>query len=367
VRARLIVLGVGYDLNSRLLDRLARGNHGQSEFVRPNENVESYVARLYQKIESPVMTDVAIDVSLDKVATDGSTAVNRVYPREVVDLFEGEQLVLVGRYKHAGNAKITVRGSVGGQTQSFDFPAELVEKSADDAQAFIEKLWAMRRVGEIIDELDLKGQNEELVKELVELSTRHGILTPYTSFLADETTRLEQLGVNLQRTNEALHSLDAIQGEQGVAQRSFKGSLKKADQASSASAPTAGPAAGGRSRRFSGLAAGGATTGPAPAAALVPGLATYRDAAKDEDVIVTNCRSVGTKAFFKRNGVWCDSTVTDEQIEKARKITQFSDEYFALAGTHGRRMSQYLVFDEPVVVSLEGDVVQIEPSAVITE
>ena len=45
----------------------------------------------------------------------------------------------------------------------------------------------MRRIGEIIDEIDLKGKNDELVKELVGLSTKHGILTPYTSFLADET------------------------------------------------------------------------------------------------------------------------------------------------------------------------------------
>jgi Ca-activated chloride channel homolog len=44
----------------------------------------------------------------------------------------------------------------------------------------------MRRIGEIIDEIDLKGKNDELVKELVELSTKHGILTPYTSFLADD-------------------------------------------------------------------------------------------------------------------------------------------------------------------------------------
>ena len=45
----------------------------------------------------------------------------------------------------------------------------------------------MRRVGEILDEIDLKGKNDELVKELVMLSTKHGIITPYTSFLADET------------------------------------------------------------------------------------------------------------------------------------------------------------------------------------
>ena len=78
-------------------------------------------------------------------------------------------------------------------SRSSDFPAKLVEKSTDDSQAFIEKLWAVRRVGEILDEIDLKGKNEELVNELVALATRHGILTPYTSFLADENTNIRDV------------------------------------------------------------------------------------------------------------------------------------------------------------------------------
>ena len=71
----------------------------------------------------------------------------------------------------------------------FDFPAQFVEKSNDQSLAFVEKLWATRRIGELIDQLDLNGHNQELVKELVALSTKHGILTPYTSFLADESVR----------------------------------------------------------------------------------------------------------------------------------------------------------------------------------
>ena len=37
----MINFGVGYDVNSRLLDRLARDNYGQSEYVRPDENIEA--------------------------------------------------------------------------------------------------------------------------------------------------------------------------------------------------------------------------------------------------------------------------------------------------------------------------------------
>ena len=117
-------------------------------------------------------------VVLEGIKPEEGTAVNRVYPKESHDLFAGEQLVIVGRYKKPGNAKVVVTGKVGDKEQKFDFPAKLVEKSNDESMAFIEKLWAVRRVGEILDELDLKGKNEELVKELVTLSTRHGSTKP---------------------------------------------------------------------------------------------------------------------------------------------------------------------------------------------
>ena len=84
-------------------------------------------------------------------------------------------------------------GKIGDKEERFDFPATFVEHSGDESMAFIEKLWAVRRVGEILDQIDLNGRNEELVKELVELATRHGILTPYTSFMADETTNLHDV------------------------------------------------------------------------------------------------------------------------------------------------------------------------------
>ena len=61
---------------------------------------------------------------------------------------------------------------------------------------FVERLWAVRRLGDLIDQIDLHGQNRELVDELVSLSTKYGILTPYTSFLADERVQLHALSQN---------------------------------------------------------------------------------------------------------------------------------------------------------------------------
>ncbi len=225
--ARMFTFGVGYDVNSRLLDKLARLNFGQSEYVRPNENIEAKVAALYSRIGSPVMTDLAIKFDVEGAAAEDGKPVNRTYPAETHDLFAGEQLVLVGRYKKPGAAKVVITGKVGAKDEKFDFPATLVELSGDATNGFIEKLWAVRRVGEIIDEIDLKGKNDELVKELVQLATKHGILTPYTSFLADDQTDRHNLAANSAQAERNLRQLDQIDGRGGFSQRAAKGQMQR--------------------------------------------------------------------------------------------------------------------------------------------
>ena len=228
VHARVFCFGVGYDLNARFLDKLVRENFGQSEYVRPDENIEEHVARLYNRIESPVLTGMKMRYDFDAVKTEEGSPISRVYPREAVDLFAGDQLVVVGRYKKAGAAKVVLTGRIGDKEEQFDFPATFVEQSNDESLAFIEKLWAVRRVGEILDQMDLNGKNDELVKELVELATRHGILTPYTSFMADETTNIHDITSNFDRANRRLESLSQTGGAAGTAQRAMKGDFQNA-------------------------------------------------------------------------------------------------------------------------------------------
>ncbi len=354
VRARVLAFGVGYDVNSRMLDRLVRENFGQSEYVRPDEDIEARVAALYNRIKLPVMTDVKVTVDIDGLKPEDGGATNRVYPREVYDLFAGEQIVLVGRYKKPGAAKVTIEGKVQGSERKFDFSAQLEAKSGDDSFGFIEKLWAMRRIGEIIDELDLKGQNPELVQELVALATQHGVLTPYTSFLADENTNIRDLATNFREARTRLSALDEAEGASGVYQRAAKGGLQRAggygggitDRAKLSSAPASGPAVAGQP-----IAGGGSRGAALPA-----------DAKSYTDAYGTNVRNFAQKTFYRRADRWVDSVVTEEQEKNAKHVAQFSDEYFELANRHGKALSQYLVFDEPVLIALDGESYLIEPS-----
>ena len=396
VHARIFCFGVGYDLNARFLDKLVRENFGQSEYVRPDENIEEHVARLYNRIESPVLTGMKMRYDFDAVKTEEGSPISRVYPREAGDLFAGDQLVVVGRYKKAGTAKVVVTGKIGDKEERFDFPATFVEKSNDESLAFVEKLWAVRRVGEILDQMDLKGKNDELVKELVELATRHGILTPYTSFMADETTNIHDITSNFDRANRRLESLAQTGGAAGTAQRAMKGDYQNAynyqaatdysgnvlaekDKAASngfnrfAAAP-ARPAARGQGGYGAGgldgrarVAGGGglaspASSAPAAEAAKAAGELSYGgEIQKEAENVQASVRNIGNRTFYKRQNQWIDSQVTPTQQQNARKVKQFSKEYFDLANRYGRSMSQYLAMDEAVMLNLDGQAYLIEP------
>jgi len=326
VRARIFNFGVGYDVNSRLLDKLARECFGQSQYVRPDEDIEEQVSRLYQRIGAPAMTDIAIHYDIDGLAVEKGAVTNRVYPKDAYDLFAGDQLVLVGRYKHSGAVKLTVAGRVGGEKEKFHFKGTLVKHSADSSRGYVERLWAMRRIGEIIDKIDLEGRNEELVDELIALSKRHGILTPYTSFLADDTGGPVEEARFRELTNEALDQLSSAPGgRSGVVQRAAKAALQR------------GSAAGFGS-----------------------GAARVLDLASEREVTLQNVQNVRTKTFFKRDGTWEDSTITEKQKKELIEIKRYSDEYFRLARDLGTDASRYLALEGNLMVVLKGQAYQVK-------
>lgn len=369
---RLFAFGVGYDVNARLLDRLSGGNSGTSEYVSPAEDIEAKVARFFAKLTSPVLAGMTIDI--------GGTDLNRTYPRDVPDLFEGGQLVWVGRYRSSGKATVRISGKVGGERQSFEFPVELAEAGRGSSYDFVERLWAVRRVGFLLDQIDLHGSNHELTDELVELSKRYGILTPYTSFLADERTNLHLSTALREQTDVQLRQFNTEAGAQGVGQRAAKGSYLSADRLSAVTAPAARMMGRGMAMGGGGLGmAGGYGTVP-----RTPGLASAKPAAgangpavtyyyeqgqgtlaKDlegRDVMVDTVRTVGRKTFYRRDNRWVDAEVKPEDEAKAIAIEPFTDAYYRLAESGSSEENQYLSFTEPVTVALRGKVYRIEPA-----
>lgn len=176
INARIFVFGVGNDVNTYLLDNISQKNGGVSEYVAPDENIEIKVSSLYQKISTPILTNLEMDF--------GTIQVSDIYPKELPDVFRGSQLVLLGRYKGSGNTRITLRGKKESKEKVYfydaEFPSEAIQHD------FIPRIWATRKVGYLLDEIRLHGENKELIEEIVNLSKEYGIMTPYTSFIVKE-------------------------------------------------------------------------------------------------------------------------------------------------------------------------------------
>jgi Ca-activated chloride channel family protein len=132
-------------------------------------------------VNYPVLSDLKVDF--------GGVETDLMYPRAVGDLFKNSQVVLVGRYKNeVKSGTIRLTGKIGGKEQTFTYSGQSFPGERDE-NGFLGRLWATRRVGYLLEQIRLNGENSELRDEVIQLGTRYGIVTPYTSFLVTEDVK----------------------------------------------------------------------------------------------------------------------------------------------------------------------------------
>jgi Ca-activated chloride channel family protein len=205
---RVFSFGIGYDVNTYLLDRITERARGVTEYITPGGDIEQAVGALAGKIASPVLTDVAIE------AGDGVELYD-LQPGTLPDLFAGDEIVVFGRYRGVGRGEwsVAVRGRRNGAEERFrSGTASAGDQSAND---YIPRLWAARKAGALSREIRLHGQTPELMTELKELALRYGVLTEYTSYLVQEPNAVA-IGLNA-RGDDARRNAPAAPRDQAGA------------------------------------------------------------------------------------------------------------------------------------------------------
>jgi Ca-activated chloride channel family protein len=211
--AKLFVFGVGYDVNTHLLDKLSEASKGVSEYVRPDEDLELILTDFYGKIAYPALTELTLGY--------GNSNALKIYPDPLPDLFYGGEVVVVGRYKNSGSHLVSLEGHKGDALVRFEDEITLTKWGTEES--FIPRLWARRRIGYLLDEIRMHGENNELKDEIVELGVKYGVVTPYTSYLVTEEEALAAPGVTFDHADMAAPS-----GAGSFAAAKGMGQMKKA-------------------------------------------------------------------------------------------------------------------------------------------
>ncbi len=329
---RLFDFGVGYDVNTRLLNKLADSHHGATQYVEPDEDLEVALSNFYNKIKSPVLSDVNI--------TYDGVQVAKTYPQEVKDLFAGSQVLLLGRYHGAGNAHVHLTGSINGVKKSYDFPLTF---AADDSDhTYLKRLWAMRRIGYLTDIAQDNGDNKEVIDEIVQLSKKYGIISQYTSFLATDPSEQHRLGMMTAPMPTGMPPISVARGASMHGMNAPR-QIQIVDARPSVAASWFGIAGGG-----------GSVGSPAPIAMAAGSANSFvgRDAVKQAKMSqnyksasvasssastqVQGVKTIEDKTFYIRNGVWVDNDYNATTSPKPEIITFGSARYFDLIkSVHG--------------------------------
>jgi len=316
---RMFTFGVGYDVNTQLLDKLAEENSGTADYVEPKEDLEIKVSNFFTKVNSPVLTGLEMDF--------GGVQTDLMYPRALNDIFKGSQLTIIGRYRNSNdlnNITLHLKGRTGREIRTFNY-SDLDFPLRADKNEFLPRLWATRRVGWLIEQIRSNGENKELRDEIVDLGTRYGIVTPYTSYLATENSFV----------------IDGTSQQNSVMTM------------------------GRRNNRNM----------PAPKASVdITGegaVLASKDAKKKQENVSINeddeamtiqtdqvVRKVGVKTFYLENGVWIDSEFKEEAKSPETKLQFASNEYFALVAKE-KELAQFFALGEQVVVVWKGKVYRI--------
>ena len=153
-RRRIFTFGVGFDVNAPLLEKIASESRGRAEFVLPQEDVEVKVGEVFRQLTGPVLAEPELRIT----DTHGAAAIGRtrdILPEKLPDLFEGDQLILLGQYVGDEPLVFEVTGNYFGKRRTFKFSLDFAK--ASEKNGFVPRLWASRKIAELIDAIRQAG------------------------------------------------------------------------------------------------------------------------------------------------------------------------------------------------------------------
>jgi Ca-activated chloride channel family protein len=332
---RIFTFGIGYDINTHLLDKISEETQAFRSYVLPSEDLEIKISDFYTKIQFPILSNIKISVS-------PNIQWHNYYPKSCPDIFKGFTITLIGRYHGSGDGTISIQGELNGIAKKIDIPCHFqVHALTHD---FIPQLWAARQVGFLLDQIRLKGENQELIQEIIHLARQYGIITPYTSYLIveDENVQIQQrqlqpnqttlapvaktdLGFQ-QRNKQIFSNLKKKSGAAGISSSIDIQSLHQAENVSHFIQ---------RNEKL-----------------------MYKNEADTPLNLINQIRYIQGRAFYRQTNQWLDSRNRLIKNPKIIRLQFANDEYFSLLSKHPE-LSEILSIGKNIVFSLNNQLYEV--------
>lgn len=303
IEARVFSFGIGEKINTHLLDLLARETKAHAAYALPGEDIEHKISRFYSRFAEPVYSDLTVKI-------DGPEWLRSLTPKVVPDVFRGDQLVILGRFKTGEeDGKLTLTGTFRGREETFTFPVSFAEGGKQND--FIPRLWAVRRVGWLLEQIRLNGESDELKDEVTGLARQYAIVTPYTSWLIleDEARR------NVPLTNRSLREIESAP----VVRRHYESKAEGFSKATSGADAIASAASESELKSARNIAA----------QSMAMKRSNYNGGLAKAPSEVPQSRLINGKSFYCNSGQWVDSD--SQSMAEDIPVTQIkfgSEDYF---------------------------------------
>ena len=291
---RVFSIGVSSGVNATLVEQLALQGRGTAHFIRDEESVESAVSLLARRLAEPVLTDV-------RLVAHG-VRLSRVLPAGPIDIFAGQDLVILARYDGSGDAAVRLEGR--GPNGPVTWTTRAGFSAETRANPFVARLWAAQRIGWLAAE-KRRGGTRELDDEIRALGERYGIPTEFSSYLVLEP------GMNASAVSAAAGGVGSLRRGDGVQ----AGSTRQV-------APAAASAPGRAEAQFE------AARAAADQRTVTTTASLDEVRARDARAPGTGERTVENRRFRLANGVWSDGAFASGT--RTVRVQPYSPLYFEL-------------------------------------
>ncbi|MFQ5820737.1 MAG: VIT domain-containing protein [Candidatus Heimdallarchaeota archaeon] len=172
--AAIYSFGFGWDVNMDLLGQISTGNHGEATQIHPTQDIQEQLSYFFETIAIPLLKDITIEFG---------GPIEEMFPQEIPTLFNGSEIIVVGKYHGENPMTITVTTQSAQGLQIFKDEFDISDSSR--VHPFVPKLWAIQKINYLLDQILLEGETISIIEKIITLSIEFGLVTPYTSIIID--------------------------------------------------------------------------------------------------------------------------------------------------------------------------------------